>query len=60
MLGRAYLPSLHPHPPQRTGEARVEGVAGLMLQRAVGVGGHLSSTSMFGPAQRTLSRIADS
>ena len=23
-------------------------------------GGHLSSTSMFGPAQRTLSRIADS
>ena len=35
-LGRAYLPSLHPHPPQRTGEDSVEGAAGLMLQRAVG------------------------
>ena len=31
------LRSLHPHPPQRTGEARAEGAAGLMLQRAVGV-----------------------
>ena len=47
-LGFAYLPSLHHHPLQRTGEARAEGAAGLMLQRAVGVHlrGHLSSTSM--------------
>ena len=43
--GRAYLPSLHPRPPQRTGEARVEGAAGLMLQRAVGV--RLRGTSIY-------------
>ena len=58
-LSRAYFPSLHPHPPQCTGEARAvygaEGAASLMLQEST-FGGHVSSTSMFGPVQRTLSR----
>jgi len=65
-LSHAYLPSPHPRPPQRTGEARARaeelGADGLMLQELLEstFGGHLSSTSMFGPAQRSLLRIADS
>ena len=34
MLSYVHLQSLLPHPPQRTGEARAEEAAGLMLQRA--------------------------
>ena len=55
----ATSPSTHRRGPRN---GRVEEAAGLMLKRAIGVHlwGHLSSTSMFCPAQRTLSRIADS
>ena len=52
----AYLPSLCHHPPKRTGEDRAEAAAGLKSQRAVEV---RLRTSMFGPVQRALSRIAD-
>ena len=47
-LSHAYLPSLHPHPPQRIGETRAEGAAGLMLQELLEstLWRHLSSTSI--------------
>ena len=53
------LPGLRPHPPQRTGVAQAEGAAGPKSQGADGVHlwGHLSSTSILGPVQRTTTRI---
>ena len=62
MLSCAYLPSLHLHLRNAAERPALKELLALCFKELLEstFGGHLSSTSLFGLVQNTLSRIADS